>query len=53
KRASRISLSSNNSFNRDDMTNWDRSIDWHIENMKKFVDAIKPSLEKIKKQVSN
>ena len=35
------------------MANWDRSIDWHIENMKKFENAIKPSLEKIKTKVSN
>lgn len=53
KKASRISISSNDSFNRDDMANWDRSIDWHIENMKKFENAIKPSLEKIKTKVSN
>lgn len=53
KKASRISISSNDSFNRDDMANWDRSIDWHIENMKKFESAIKPSLEKIKTKVSN
>ena len=53
KKASRISISSNDSFNRDDMANWDRSIDWHIENMKKFENSIKPSLEKIKTKVSN
>ena len=53
KKASRISISSNDSFNRDDMANWDRYIDWHIENMKKFENAIKPSLEKIKTKVSN
>lgn len=53
KKASRISVSSDNSFNRDDIANWGRSIDWHIENMKKFENAIKPSLEKIKNKVSN
>ena len=46
KKASRISVST--SFSRDEYDNWDKAIEWHVENIKKLVNAMKESLIQIK-----
>lgn len=46
KKASRISVST--SFSRDEYDNWDKAIEWHVENIKKLENAMKESLIQIK-----
>lgn len=50
RRASRISYSTNK-FNRDDFENWKNAIKWHIEEMQKFEEALKDSLDEVKNKI--